>query len=34
MEYNFLAQVVEKSRRRGVLLDLILTKKRRLVGNV
>lgn len=34
MEYNFLAQVVEKSVRRGVLLDLVLVNKKGLVGNV
>lgn len=33
MEYNFLAQVV-KSVRRDVLLDLVLTNKKGLVGNV
>ncbi|GAB0188484.1 hypothetical protein GRJ2_001313700 [Grus japonensis] len=31
---NFLLQVIEKPTRRGVMLDLVLTNKERLVGNV
>ncbi|GAB0206090.1 hypothetical protein GRJ2_003074600 [Grus japonensis] len=31
---NFLLQVIEEPRRRGAMLDLVLTNKERLVGNV